>query len=139
MTNVATRPSSLQTTMQLSLGVLRRRLLLIGLGIATAWSTAAAVGVLIVGAWLDLAVDFNGPVRVMIDLAALAALIVVAFRLQKHAMRSASKAAMARTLDVAAARGGKSSPGWISPRRRSVMHAPSPEGSPASRCAMPLP
>jgi len=107
MTAISGSLASRYPILKVRLTVLRRRLLFIGVGVAVGWAVAAALAVLVVGAWLDLALDFPGAIRALLDFVALATAFFVAVRLVQLAYRSASVTEMAKTLDDAAGARGQ--------------------------------
>ncbi|HEX4125300.1 MAG TPA: hypothetical protein VHY37_11280 [Tepidisphaeraceae bacterium] len=93
--------------LEIHLSVIRRRLLLVGLGVCFCWGLAAALGVLICGAWLDLALDFSGEVRALIDLAAIFGMIGLGTYWLMRSFRAASAIRIAEKVDDAAGAKGE--------------------------------
>ena len=84
------------------LGIVRQRLLFVGLGAAFTWGAVAFLAMLGIGAVLDLALDLSGALRGMLDLAVIGAAAGVAVLLYLRTLRSASIPEIARTMDNAA-------------------------------------
>ncbi|HET6248362.1 MAG TPA: hypothetical protein VFE47_11740 [Tepidisphaeraceae bacterium] len=80
---------------------LKRRWLAINLASGTAWSIAAAVALVLLCMWLDLATELPPLPRILSTLACIAVGLVIAVRLGYLAWRGASPSAMARRLDNA--------------------------------------
>src|ERR1700722_11674786 len=102
MTTMTTQLGRRHQQLDATVAVMRRRLLLIGGGTALCWAVAAGLALLITAAWLDLALDFAGAVRAILDVAIFAGGIAVAGYFYTRAYRSATFGEIARTLDNAA-------------------------------------
>jgi len=84
----------------------QRRLARLGWARGAAWGIAAALATLILGAWIDLAIELSGPIRAGVDVTALIALLAVTIALIAGRRRAATLQGVAARLDeLAKARG----------------------------------
>jgi hypothetical protein len=78
---------------------LRRRVLGLGVGAAAVWGSVAFIASLIVFAWVDVAVDLPGGIRLACAAAALMAAVAVIARLGIAAIRAQESGSVAHRLD----------------------------------------
>ncbi len=85
---------------------LRRRLVVIDGTAGTVWGAAAAVAIVVCGAWIDLVFELPAGLRLLVLLGAAAAAGVIVWRAARHADRAGAPARIAERLDhVGATRG----------------------------------
>ena len=90
------------TSLQLRLSELRRRLLAIAAACGAGWALCAAAGLLILAMWLDLMIELPAALRVSADLVATVVAIVLCARLVIFAFHDALPLELGRRIDRAA-------------------------------------